>query len=153
MSDAYSILKPGTRCIIVAGCPKNIGLVVQVVQRHGSWRQYKDAYEIQTISGRQFPQLWSAGSLLVGWAKTAITERYKLRPLVDVKAEAIEIDQQQELPLQPRKKRWQKVNASASWPTDPSQINGCFSAYDSILSNQLGDTSALLRHFGGFFYV
>jgi len=104
MSDSHSILKPGTRCMIVAGCPKNIGLVVQVVHRHGTWGRYKDAYEIQTISGRLFPQLWRGSSLEDGYSKTAITERYKLRPLVDLKDEALEADQQQELPLQPSKK-------------------------------------------------
>jgi hypothetical protein len=32
-----SLLKPGTLCVIIAGCPENIGLVVEVVEHLGVW--------------------------------------------------------------------------------------------------------------------
>jgi len=89
MSESNSILKPGTRCVIVAGCPENIGLVVSVVQRIGASRGYDDGYEIETISGRNFRQLWNGdGELQIGSSEFAFTERRKLRPLVDPKVDA-----------------------------------------------------------------
>ncbi|WP_157896734.1 hypothetical protein [Acidovorax carolinensis] len=47
-----SVLNPGTRCIIVAGCPENIGLIVVVVERLGAHGGRVDAYRIATLSGR-----------------------------------------------------------------------------------------------------
>ena len=82
-----SVLKPGTRCVIVAGCPENIGLVVEVIERLGEWDGRPDAYRVRTVSGRPFQQLWSGGDLLRDASDEAITDRHKLRPLVDPKAE------------------------------------------------------------------
>ena len=28
-------LKPGTLCVIIAGCPENIGVIVEVIRRYG----------------------------------------------------------------------------------------------------------------------
>ena len=39
-----SLLKPGTRCVIIAGCPENIGLVVEVIERLGAYEDRADAY-------------------------------------------------------------------------------------------------------------
>ncbi|MFM9915285.1 MAG: hypothetical protein ACKVOX_05715 [Rhizobacter sp.] len=80
-----SILNPGTRCVIVAGCPANIGLVVEVVRRIGPFADYEDAYRVKTVSGRPFRQLWSGNDLQRGSSSEAITDRRKLRPLVDPK--------------------------------------------------------------------
>ena len=79
-----SILKPGTLCVIVAGCPENIGLIVEVVAHLGALPQSDDAYKIQTTSGRPFPQLRSGCGkrFLAGYSAKAVTDRYKLRPLV-----------------------------------------------------------------------
>lgn len=76
-----SILRPGTQCVIVAGCPENIGLIVEVIQHLGAFEGREDAYEIKTITGRPFNQLWSGNDLLRGYSDYAITDRYKLRPL------------------------------------------------------------------------
>ena len=83
-----SILKPGTRCVIVAGCPENIGLVVEVIEHLGAIGGRSDAYLIRTVSGRPFQQLRHGGDLLRNISDEAITERHKLRPLVDPKVEA-----------------------------------------------------------------
>ena len=82
-----SVLKPGTLCVIVAGCPENIGLVVEVVQHLGRHEDREDAYLIRTASGRQFQQLWDGNDLLRGFSDEAITDRYKLRPLVGPKSD------------------------------------------------------------------
>lgn len=85
-----SALKPGTLCIIVAGCPENIGLVVEVVQHLGPYPPREDAYQIRTVTGRRFPQFRAHASdqLIPGYSTLAITDRHKLRPLVDPKDEA-----------------------------------------------------------------
>ena len=80
MSD---LLRPGTRCVIVAGCPENIGVVVEVIAHLGLYEGRADAYYIQTVSGRHFHQLWDGNDLLRGSSNRAVTERFKLRPLVD----------------------------------------------------------------------
>lgn len=80
-------LKPGTKCVIVAGCPENIGLIVEVIGRVHSLNS-DDAYSIKTISGRAFHQLWEGNDLLRGDSDRAITDRYKLRPLVFAKDSA-----------------------------------------------------------------
>jgi hypothetical protein len=41
-----SPLKPGTRCVIIAGCPENIGLVVEVIERLGAYDGRADAYYV-----------------------------------------------------------------------------------------------------------
>jgi hypothetical protein len=74
-------LKPGTQCVIVAGCPENIGLIVEVIGRVAPSASEEDAYWIQTVSGRPFHQLWEGNDLLRGDSNRAITDRYKLRPL------------------------------------------------------------------------
>jgi hypothetical protein len=78
-----SILKPGTLCVIIAGCPENIGLIVEVVEHLGVYTIYEDAYEIRTVTGRKFNQLWDDDDLVAGSSVYAITDRYKLRPLVN----------------------------------------------------------------------
>ena len=75
-------LKPGTLCVIVAGCPENIGMVVEVVRHLGRYEGREDAYFIRTTTGRHFHQLWSGNDLLRGQSDECITDRHKLRPLV-----------------------------------------------------------------------
>ena len=85
-----SLLKPGTLCVIVAGCPENIGLIVEVVAHLGPLPPRADAYQIRTVSGRFFPQLKMGPSerLAPGYTDEAITDRHKLRPLVGLKDNA-----------------------------------------------------------------
>jgi hypothetical protein len=78
-----SVLNPGTRCVIVAGCPENIGLLVVVIERLGAYAGRDDAYRISTLSGRPFPQLNHGKRLVAGFSPEAITDRHKLRPLVE----------------------------------------------------------------------
>jgi hypothetical protein len=82
-----SILKPGTLCVIIAGCPENIGLIVEVVSRIGNADGYDDGYYIATSSGRSFHQVWT-GIKDENPAKTSLkivsTERRKLRPLTPI---------------------------------------------------------------------
>jgi hypothetical protein len=80
-----SALKPGTLCVIIAGCPENIGLVVEVIQHLGHHEDREDAYFIRTATGRPFHQMWSGNDLLRGHSSECITDRHKLRPLVDSK--------------------------------------------------------------------
>lgn len=94
-----SLLKPGTLCIIVGGCPENIGLVVEVLEHIGYCPPRSDAYGIRTVSGRPFPQLKVGPSkrLVRGTSEFAITDRHKLRPLVapgvspDIAAEVMNV--------------------------------------------------------------
>ncbi len=84
-----SLLKPGTLCVIVGGCPENIGLIVEVLAHLGPRPPRADAYSIRTSSGRPFPQLWGLGGRLErGYTNEAITDRHKLAPLVDSKDES-----------------------------------------------------------------
>jgi len=83
-----SLLKNGTRCVIIAGCRENIGLVVEVIEHLGAYEGRADAYFIRTVSGRPFQQLKHGGDLLRNMSNEAITDRHKLRPLVDPKVEA-----------------------------------------------------------------
>lgn len=85
-----SILAKGQRCVIVGGCPENIGLVVEVIARIGQHKDREDAYWIRTVSGRPFHQLWIGQELQRGGSSEAITDRHKLRPLVDPKDESTE---------------------------------------------------------------
>lgn len=86
-----SSLKPGALCVIVGGCPKNIGLIVKIIAHIGPLPPRADAYSIKTASGRNFHQLWtetgSTSHLARGYSNTCITDRHKLRPLVDSKDE------------------------------------------------------------------
>lgn len=80
-----SQLKPGTLCVIVGGCPENIGLIVEVICHLGRVPPRDDAYKIKTVSDRRFAQLWGAdGKLVDGYSNVAITDRHKLRPLPDI---------------------------------------------------------------------
>lgn len=86
-------LKPGTLCVIVGGCPGNIGLVVEVLAHLGKYGVRDDAYEVRTVSGRPLAQLWEgggAGGRLTNAVKSSrcITDRHKLRPLVEPKDRA-----------------------------------------------------------------
>ena len=83
------ILAPGTRCVIVEGCPENLGLIVAVVQRLGPIDGCQDAYYVQTVSGRHFHQLWDGVELKRGSSDRCVTERHKLRPLVDPEEQVI----------------------------------------------------------------
>jgi hypothetical protein len=76
-------LKTGTLCVIVAGCPENIGMIVEVVSHLGRYGGREDAYEIKTVTGRNFNQLWVGKNLHAGTSTYAVTDRYKLRPLVE----------------------------------------------------------------------
>jgi len=80
-----SILKPGTRCVIVGGCPEDIGLIVEVISRIGRHKDRSDAYFVRTVSGRKFHQLWAGNDLHRGTSDECVTDRHKLRPLVDPK--------------------------------------------------------------------
>ena len=75
-------LKPGTLCVIVGGCPENLGLIVEVVEHLGLYEGREDAYEIKTVTNRKFNQLWRGGKLVKGFSTEAVTDRHKLRPLV-----------------------------------------------------------------------
>ena len=71
--------------MIIAGCPENIGLVVEVIRHLGQYEDRADAYLIKTSTGRPFHQLWSGNDLLRGRSDECVTDRHKLRPLVDGK--------------------------------------------------------------------
>jgi len=78
-----SPLKRGTLCMIVAGCPENIGLLVTVLDRLGPRGVRGDAYRVRTVTGQRFHQ-FSRGDLLVrGWSSDCITDRHTLRPVVE----------------------------------------------------------------------
>ena len=78
-----SEIKKGNLCIIIGGCPKNIGMIVEVVAHLGCYGQRNDAYEIKTVTGKKFNQLWDGNKLVDGYSETAITDRHKLRPISD----------------------------------------------------------------------
>jgi hypothetical protein len=84
-----SALKPGTLCVIIAGCPENIGLVVEVIERIGFYEDRQDAYVIRTATGRSFHQVWDGNDLLRGRSNECITDRHKLRPLAGSKGDVI----------------------------------------------------------------
>lgn len=100
MSD----LKPGALCVIVAGCPENIGMIVEVVAHVGSRGGYENGYQIKTVTGRNFRQLWVGDNLKAGTSKVAYTERYKLRPLVEdgtpevAETEELDVPKREEVP-------------------------------------------------------
>ena len=78
------IVKPGTRCVIVAGCKENIRLLVQVIQRLGPYEGRSDAYYVRTISGRKFHQLWMGNELQRGSLDECVADRHKLRPIIEL---------------------------------------------------------------------
>jgi hypothetical protein len=78
-----SAIKKGTLCIIIGGCPENIGMIVEVVAHLGCFGKRSDAYEIRTVTGKKFNQLWNGDKLVDGYSETAITDRHKLRPILD----------------------------------------------------------------------
>ena len=78
-----SAIKKGTLCIIIGGCPENIGMLVEIVAYLGKYDGREDAYEIKTITGRKFNQMWRGTTLVKGYSTVAITDRHKLRPLED----------------------------------------------------------------------
>ena len=91
-----STLKPGTRCVIIAGCPENIGLIVEVVAHIGAADGYEDGYFITTTSGRAFHQVWtgvSDDSPEKTSLKVVSTERRKLRPLLELGQETGDLSQ------------------------------------------------------------
>jgi hypothetical protein len=82
-----SVLRKGQRCILVKGCPKNVGLLVMVVDHLGEFEDYQDCYEIVTVSGRAFPELWADATrtkTVPSMSSTALTDRHKLRPITDL---------------------------------------------------------------------
>jgi hypothetical protein len=87
-----SALKPGTLCVIIGGCPENIGMIVEVIQHLGQYDDREDAYYIRTTTGRKFRQLWDGNDLLRGSSDECITDRHKLRPLVDANDDADQSD-------------------------------------------------------------
>lgn len=91
--QSMSILKPGQRCVIIAGCPENIGLIVEVICRLGRCQGRDDAYQINTVSGRKFRQFWVGETLRAAWSSECVTDRHKLRPLVDPKMELDEAEE------------------------------------------------------------
>jgi hypothetical protein len=78
-----SAIKKETLCIIIGGCPENIGMIVEVVSHLGCYGERSDAYEIKTVTGNKFNQLWDGDKLVDGYSETAITDRHKLRPILD----------------------------------------------------------------------
>lgn len=85
MDLKMAILKKGILCVIVAGCPENIGLIVEIIEHLGCYDRRADAYRIKTVTGRPFQQLWYGDDLLRSYSNEAVTDRHKLRPLVDHK--------------------------------------------------------------------
>ena len=83
-----SYLKAGTLCVIVGGCPENLGLIVEVVAHLGRCGGREDAYEIKTVTSRKFNQMWRGEKLVKGYSTEAITDRHKLRPLVTLGGES-----------------------------------------------------------------
>lgn len=85
-----SILKKGQRCMVIKGCPKNLGLLVEIVRHIGAALDYRDGYEIITLSRRPFPELWGDQTrtwTVSGASAYALTERNKLQPLPDLSNE------------------------------------------------------------------
>jgi hypothetical protein len=91
--QSMSILKRGQRCVIIAGCPENIGLIVEVICRLGRCQGRDDAYQINTVSGRKFSQFRIGEALRAAWSNECVTDRHKLRPLLDPKVDLDEVDE------------------------------------------------------------
>jgi len=89
-----SILSPGTLCIIVGGCPENIGILVEVIKHLGACYSRSDAYQIKVVGRKYFPQLKTGPDNHIGPGRnnTAITDRHKLMPLEDPKNDFEDIE-------------------------------------------------------------
>ena len=74
-------IEAGTLCIIVGGCPENIGSIVEVIKHLGKYENRTDAYLIKTITGRNFNQLVIKNNLTKGNSPEAVTDRHKLKPI------------------------------------------------------------------------
>ncbi|MDZ4343989.1 MAG: hypothetical protein U1E51_16340 [Candidatus Binatia bacterium] len=114
-------LKPGTLCVIVGGCPENIGLVVEVLEHIGAEPPRADAYRIRTTSGRNFPQLKFGREeerLAPGTSNEAITDRHKLRPLVDASDDESASSASNSSP----EVRQDKIPGTETAPADPAEI-------------------------------
>ena len=86
-----SYLKPGTLCVLVCGPRPNIGLIVEIIDHIGPYPPRTDVYRIRTVSGRVFPQLYNLeGFPIRTKSPVCITDRHKLRPLVDPSNESEE---------------------------------------------------------------
>jgi hypothetical protein len=96
-----SALKKGTLCVIVAGCPENIGIIVEVVAHLGRHEGREDAYEVKTVTERKFNQLWRGNELVPGYSCYAITDRYKLRPLIEPKDDLHSIVHDEKIDVMP----------------------------------------------------
>ncbi len=94
-----SAIKKGTLCIIIGGCPENIGMIVEVVAHLGCFGKRSDAYEIRTVTGKKFNQLWDGNKLVDGYSETAITDRHKLRPISDDDSDNNEIELSNDIQL------------------------------------------------------
>jgi len=92
-----SALKPGTLCVIIGGCPENIGMIVEVKMHLGQFLERADAYLIETVTGRKFNQLWSDNDLIRGHSTEAVTDRHKLRPLLDLNEDLKMLTKESEL--------------------------------------------------------
>ncbi len=51
----------------------------------GPFEGKEDAYYIRTATGRPFHQVWDGNDLIRGNSDECVTDRHKLRPLVDDK--------------------------------------------------------------------
>lgn len=76
-----NVIKAGTLCIIIGGCPENIGSIVEVIKHLGKYGGRNDAYLIKTITGKNFNQLNINNKLTKGNSSEAITDRHKLQPI------------------------------------------------------------------------
>ena len=74
--------------MIIAGCPENIGMVVEVIQHLGAYEGKEDGYFIRTTTGRPFHQLLHGKELMRGSIDECVTDRHKLRPLVGGEGDA-----------------------------------------------------------------
>lgn len=50
-----SALRPGTLCVIVGGCPENIGLVVEVIEHIGAYEDRAIRLEPSKIFTQRLP--------------------------------------------------------------------------------------------------
>lgn len=104
-----TILKPETLCVIVGGCPENIGMIVAVIRHLGRYGSRSDAYHVRTVSGRHFHQLWKGGALIRGNSHDCITDRHKLRPLVEPGVASNVADSETTVDFSDGQKPWNKI--------------------------------------------
>lgn len=72
--------------------PRRQGLLPNIDEGLGCYDRRADAYRIKTVTGRPFRQLWYGDDLLRSYSNEAITDRHKLRPLVDHKEIQVVVD-------------------------------------------------------------